>query len=132
HALKQSARVAKGLDAAYNPFWHELQPKHIGIAGHSYGAGGVSYIGQWDPRVSAIVAWDNLKAPEPGGSEKPCPGDPGARSAAPITKPALGMSADYFLPPTPNTELPKPLAKSTESLAYSKAAVDTGEIIIRG
>ena len=43
-----------------------------------------------------------------------------------------GISADYGLPPTPNTSLPDPLAKSTESLAYSKAGVDSGEIIIRG
>jgi hypothetical protein len=50
----------------------------------------------------------------------------------PITKPALGMSADYFLPPTPNTSLPDPKSKSTESFAYSQAGVDTGEIIIRG
>ncbi|HEX9481112.1 MAG TPA: hypothetical protein VF927_03335, partial [Solirubrobacteraceae bacterium] len=50
----------------------------------------------------------------------------------PITKPALGMSADYGLPPLPNDGLPEPLAKSTESLAYSQAGVDSGEIIIRG
>ncbi|HEX9481113.1 MAG TPA: hypothetical protein VF927_03340 [Solirubrobacteraceae bacterium] len=50
----------------------------------------------------------------------------------PITKPALGMSADYGLPPLPNDGLPEPLAKSTESLAYSEAGVDSGEIIIRG
>ena len=42
------------------------------------------------------------------------------------------MSADYGLPPTPNTSLPNPLGKSQESLAYSKAGVDSGEIIIRG
>ena len=42
------------------------------------------------------------------------------------------MSADYGLPPTPNTSLPDPNAKSTWSLNYSKAGVDTGEIIIRG
>ncbi len=136
HAQKQQERVAKGLDAAYNPLWKQFGPHVVGIAGHSYGAGGVSYIGQWDPRVKAIVAWDNLGPPAPsggtGGGEKPCPGDPGARTVAPITKPALGMSADYFLPPTPNRELPAPGAKSVESHAYSEAGVDTGEIIIRG
>ncbi|HEX3511247.1 MAG TPA: hypothetical protein VHT27_09130 [Solirubrobacteraceae bacterium] len=140
HAAKQNARVAKGLDAAYNPLWGELKPSELGIAGHSYGAEGVSYIGQWDPRVKAIVAWDNLAAPNPNASgfsgngpvEKPCPGDPGDRTVAPITKPALGMSADYFLPPTPNTSLPNPYAKSEESRAYSAAGVDSGEIIIRG
>jgi hypothetical protein len=42
------------------------------------------------------------------------------------------MSADYGLPPAPNTQLPDPNAKSTWSLNYSKAGVDTGEIIIRG
>ncbi len=140
HAAKQNARVASGLDAAYNPMWNELNPNKLGIAGHSYGAEGVSYIGQWDPRVKAIVAWDNLAAPNPEASgfsgsgpvEKPCPGDPGDRTVPPITKPALGMSADYFLPPTPNTSLPDPNAKSQESHAYSEAGVDSGEIIIRG
>ena len=42
------------------------------------------------------------------------------------------MSADYFIPPVPNTSDPDPLAKSSESLAYSRAGVDTGELIIRG
>ena len=42
------------------------------------------------------------------------------------------MSADYFLTPTPYTSDPDPLAKSPESLAYTGAGVDTGEIIIRG
>src|SRR6185437_5788493 len=109
------------------------------LAGHSYGAAGVSYIGQWDPRVKAIVAWDNLSQPAAGtnnGSFPPgeagCPAHPAARTPAPITKPALGMSADYFLPPTPNTSLPDPRAKSVSSLAYSAHGVDTGELIIRG
>jgi pimeloyl-ACP methyl ester carboxylesterase len=141
HAAKQNERVKKGLDAPYNPFWHELKTTQIGLAGHSYGAAGVSYIGQWDPRVKAIVAWDNLAAPNPnektgasggGPAEKPCPSTPADRTVPPITKPALGMSADYFLPPTPNKELPNPQAKSTESHAYSEGGVDSGEIIIRG
>jgi dienelactone hydrolase len=140
HAAKQNERVKKGLDAAYNPFWNLLVPRKLGLAGHSYGAAGVSYIGQWDPRVSAIVAWDNLAAPQPnaggpgggGPAEKACPSTPADRTVPPITKPALGMSADYFLPPTPNTSLPNPQAKSTESHAYTAAGVDTGQIIIRG
>lgn len=41
-------------------------------------------------------------------------------------------SADYFIPPVPNKSLPDPKAKSTESVAYNKAGVDSGEIIIRG
>jgi dienelactone hydrolase len=140
HAAKQNRRVAAGLDAPYNPLWKQLNAGKLGIAGHSYGAAGVSYIGQWDPRVDAIVAWDNLAAPDPnqstgasggGPEEKGCV-DTSQRSVPPITKPALGMSADYFIPPVPNTSDPDPLAKSQESLAYSKTGVDTGEIIIRG
>jgi len=146
HAAKQNERVKEGFDAVYNPFWRQLNPSEIGLAGHSYGAVGVSYIAQWDPRVKAVVAWDNLGPPAPEGAEvpggtpgstmtigeKPCPADPADRTVVPITKPALGMSADYGLPPTPMTELPNPLGKSKESLAYTAAAVDTGEIIIRG
>ncbi len=149
HAAKQSERVAQGFDAAYDPYWKLLRPSQIGLAGHSYGAAGVSYVAQWDSRVKAVVAWDNLGGPGPeagsipsqqGGSppssstigEKPCPADPANRTTVPITKPGLGMSADYGLPPAPNTGLPEPHAKSTESLAYSQAGVDSGEIIIRG
>ncbi|MGN6169594.1 MAG: alpha/beta hydrolase [Solirubrobacteraceae bacterium] len=144
HAAKQKARVHKHLDSAYDPFWRLLNRSKIGLAGHSYGAAGVSYIGQWDHRVRAIVAWDNLEGPGPrdasfsgpGGNrsigEAGCPAHPAARRAVRITKPALGISADYFLPPTPNTSLPKPESKSKWSLAYSKAGEDSGEIIIRG
>ena len=81
HAAKQNRRVAAGLNAAYNPFWRLLDPSRIGIAGHSFGAAGVSFIGQKDPRVSAIVAWDNLGAPSttggPAGEAVPVgPGQP--------------------------------------------------------
>src|SRR3954447_9098106 len=55
HTPKQVRRVRAGLDAAFNPFWALLDPDRLGLAGHSYGAAGVSYIGQWDPRVDAIV-----------------------------------------------------------------------------
>src|SRR4051794_33583518 len=140
HAAKQDRRAKSGVDAAYNPFWNLLNPSQLGIAGHSYGAAGVSYIGQWDPRVKAIVAWDNLAKPDPGsptgasggGPEEQGCVDASQRTVPPVTKPALGTSADYFIPPLPNTSDPDPLAKSTESLEYSKAGVDTGEIIIRG
>jgi dienelactone hydrolase len=146
HDAKQNQRVTAGFDAAFNPFWQMLDPSQIGLVGHSYGAAGVSYVGQWDKRVKAIVALDNLggpgpdagavpgSGPSPQGSigESGCPADPADRATVPITKPALGISADYGLPPTPNTSLPDPAFKETESVAYSKAGVDSGEIVIRG
>src|SRR3954447_16096131 len=137
HAAKQQRRVAAGLDAPANPFASLLDPSRVGVVGHSYGAAGVSYVGQWDPRVKAIVAWDNLGPAEPGSGngqlgEKGCPANPGARRPVALTKPALGMSADYGIAPTPNTSDPDPLAKSAQSLAYTRAGVDSGELIIRG
>jgi len=117
--------VKAGLDTAYNPYSSMLDATRLGIAGHSYGAAGVSYIGQWDPRVKAIVAWDNLAAPNPNQSTGASGGGPAEqgcvnkanRTVAPVTKPALGLSADYFIPPQPNRSDPDPLAKSTESRA---------------
>jgi dienelactone hydrolase len=162
HAAKQAQRVQAGLDSAYNPYW-QLFNGAVGLAGHSYGAAGISYIGQWDPRVKAIVAWDNLSQPAPGTGgtesfppgEDGCPAHPQDRSA--VTKlhaPALGMSADYFLPPTPNTTYPDQSGcpaveaayengqepteqqglncKSLASDGYSKHGIDSGEIVIRG
>jgi dienelactone hydrolase len=144
HAAKQNARVREGFDTAYNPFWKLLEAGVVGLAGHSYGAAGVSYIAQWDPRVKAVVAWDNLGGPAPKAGAVPgskarssigeaaCPADPADRSVVPITKPGLGISADYGLPPVPNLSLPDPNAKSAWSHAYSNVGVDSGEIIIRG
>ena len=82
HATKQNQRVTEGFDA-------------------------VSYIAQWDPRVKAVVALDNLGVPK-ASDEAPCPADPADRATVPITKPGLGISADYGLPPTPNLSLPNP------------------------
>ena len=139
HAPKQDRRVAAGLDSAYNPLGGMVNKSKLGLAGHSYGASGISYIGQWDPRVDAVVAWDNLGGTDPNAAfgynahlEQPCPADPSQREPAPITKPALGISADYFLPPTPNTGQPNPEAKTARSVTYSDAGVDSGELIIRG
>src|SRR4051795_11263749 len=108
---KQQRRVKAGLNSAYNPFYQLFDHNRLGLAGHSYGAAGISFIGQWDPRVSAIVAWDNLSQPASGSAgtgsfppgEAGCPAHPQDRAdltknLGPNThgKPALGMSADYF------------------------------------
>ncbi len=136
HRAKQVRRVHAGLDAAYNPLWRYFDHRRLGLAGHSFGAAGVSFVGQKDPRVKAIVAWDNLAAPAAAisfqGQRFDCASNPASRTVPPITKPALGMSADYYLTPTPYSSDPDPLGKSPGSLAYSRAHVDTGELVIRG
>src|SRR3954471_23035996 len=55
---------ALGVNAAgtpaFNPFWQSVNRDRLGIAGHSLGAIAVTPIGQEDPRVDAVVAYDNL------------------------------------------------------------------------
>jgi dienelactone hydrolase len=130
HSAKQDSRVADGLNAAYNPFYEYVDPDRVGIAGHSLGAGAVSYIGQIDPRVDAIVAWDNLRAPSshpdcPSGSA-PRPDDP------PITKPAIGMSNDYGLAATPNMSDPDPEGANGGFTDYKDAGIDSMQVNTRG
>jgi dienelactone hydrolase len=135
HAGKHERRVGDGLAAAHNPFWELVDPEHIGIAGHSLGASAVSNVGQKDPRVDAIVAWDNLRVPGTGGSGAAvpnCPSGSSDRSTPPITKPALGFSNDYGLVPTPHDEDPDPQGPNQAFLAYQAAGVDSMQVNIRG
>jgi dienelactone hydrolase len=136
HAAKQDRRAAAGFNAAFNPMHGLIDRSRIGLAGHSFGAAGVSFVGQNDPRVDAIVAWDNLAGSE-DGTVAPregitCPSDPASRDPVPITKPALGMSADYFLVPQPYTADPDPQSKSSAFNAYRSAGVDALQVNIRG
>jgi dienelactone hydrolase len=133
HSPKHDRRVGDGLAAAFNPAWGLVDPSRVGVAGHSLGASGVSFIGQKDPRVDALVAWDNLSAPGSGvfGGHD-CPSAPETRTEPPITKPALGMSADYGLTPTPYDDDPDPQARNDGFLAYKAAGVDSMEVSIRG
>jgi dienelactone hydrolase len=142
HAPKQDRRVAAGLDDAYDPLSGMVDPSRVGIAGHSLGAAAVSFIGQEDPRVKAIVAWDNLSAPADGPFGIPsCASAPQTRAVPPITKPALGISNDYGIVPLPlNYDTtpgsfsadPDPDQKSAAFDAYRAANVDSGEMVIRG
>ncbi len=136
HADKQQARVKDGRSSAYNPFFASLDTEHVGIAGHSLGAAAVSYVGQLDPRVKAIVAWDNLNdVTKPGAGADCASGSSPRPDTLKITKPALGMSSDYYLTPMPYTADPTAdqiTSKTGGSKAASKAGVDTGQIMIRG
>jgi len=132
HAAKQARRVAEGRNAAHNPFWAAVDPQRIGIAGQSFGASGVSFVGPKDPRVDAVVGWDNLR-PATAAAATGCPSAPETRRpAAAMTKPSLGISNDYGLFRQPNTSEPDPLARSQASLAATQAGVDSGQLVIRG
>lgn len=137
HAAKQDRRVAAGLDTAYNPLHDLVDPTRVGIAGHSLGAAAVSFVGQGDPRVDALVAWDNLGTPTVAPTSAPvaapaCASAPTIRVPSPITRPAMGISNDYGITPTPNTQVPDPQGKTAAYSAYRARGVDTAEIVIRG
>lgn len=138
HVDKQLARTRAGHASAYNPLWRALDTAHVGIAGHSLGAAAVSYVGQIDPRVESIVAWDNLSAPATKnlGQVLACKSGSSPRPAKPpIVTSALGMSSDYSLTPMPYTADPSAAqlaAKHDGSLAVSRAGVDSGQLMIRG
>ena len=134
HCAKQQRRVRSGLDTAYDPLWRIVDPSEVGLAGHSYGAQGVSYVGQQDRRVEATVAWDNLCDPTRVASSGALTTDcqSGFQPPAPtLHTPALGLSNDYLGGPIPHGS-GQPEELSGASLALSKAGVDTGEIVIRG
>jgi dienelactone hydrolase len=133
HAPKQERRVAAGHNAAFNPLRDLVDAERIGIAGHSLGAAAVSFVGQKDPRVDALVAWDDLSPPDEGIAGVPtCASAPETRTAPPIAKPALGISNDYGIVSLPFTADPNPAEKTRASLQYSGGGVDSGELVIRG
>ncbi|MDX6616487.1 MAG: hypothetical protein QOD60_1578 [Solirubrobacterales bacterium] len=138
HAAKQDRRVGAGLDAGYNPAWNLLDPSRIGIAGHSLGAAAVSYVGQEDPRVDGVVAWDNLGSSggkataDFMGSAITCASAPATRAPVDVAKPAMGISNDYGIVPTPFTSDPDPQEKAAAFSSYRSAGVDSAEMVIRG
>ncbi|HEX8053200.1 MAG TPA: hypothetical protein VF517_09420 [Thermoleophilaceae bacterium] len=133
HEEKQLRRVRAGLNAAYNPLSELVDPRRVGVAGHSLGAAAVSYVGQLDARVKAIVAWDNLRDSSAGIAASACPSGASPRpERIALTKPALGMSNDYSLTPTPYSAAPDEQAKNAASNGYSAAGVDSAQLNIRG
>ncbi|MGI8492842.1 MAG: hypothetical protein ACR2KC_05580 [Acidimicrobiales bacterium] len=118
HAYRSVA--APGVDA-YNPQWSSLNRSEVGLAGHSLGASAVSQVGQCDPRVKAVVAWDNL-APATA-----CTG-----SGAPTLRtPALGFNSEYFFNPEPMTSAPDPHAKDQAYRQLVGARIDTMQVALR-
>jgi len=139
HCAKQERRVTEGKASGANPFWRLVDRGRVGLAGHSYGASGVTWVGNQDQRVDAVVAWDNLcdlTAPSSTGSSSngsmPRGCSPGGQGSPKPRVPSLGLSADYGLVSTPYLQQPDPTSKSGGSLGFSKAGVDTGELVIRG
>lgn len=135
HGAKQSRRVAEGRNAAFNPLHAMLDASRIGIAGHSLGAFAVSQVASRDPRVDAVVAWDQLvtKGASAGGAGNDGP-------ALPPRVPGLGMSGDYGIGspngaagvnPKPRESAPDPQGANGASRDFSRAGVPTGQVNTR-
>jgi hypothetical protein len=75
----------------------------------------VSQVGQKDPRVSAVVAWDNLATV----------------AGAPLRVPALGINSEYFLNPQPTNSPPDPHLKDAAFRQLRAAGVDTMQVALR-
>jgi dienelactone hydrolase len=131
HSGKQERRAADGLGNRHNPYWKHLDRSRIGIAGHSFGALGVSFVAGKDRRVDAAVGWDNLRSPTAEPTHG-CASAPRTRVPGGFRVPALGLSNDYGLTPVPHVSRPDPLARSQASLAYTGARRDTGQLNVRG
>jgi hypothetical protein len=141
---------------AYNPFHDALDHHRLGIAGHSYGAVGVTVVQSYgapgaDPwpglldaenPVDVAVAWDALGSPaDPVGAFLD-PLDPGLGGVVldalapppPVVanKPALGMSSEYGLVPVPFA-LPPDRQRSTGGFhAWQAAGVPVFQLTVRG
>jgi len=79
-----------------NPLRSRVNDSEIGAAGHSEGAGIVSYMQMVDHRIRAIVAWDNLNSSTTGDhGDANCADKP----TTPIvpTVPALGEASETCL-----------------------------------
>jgi hypothetical protein len=84
-----------------------LNPREVGIAGHSLGAAAVSWVGQCDTRVKTIVAWDDLSNVD----VKQCAQNvavPRPYRATRLHTPALATTNDYEFNVQPATHVPNP------------------------
>ena len=112
-----------------NPYFADLDPSRVGIAGHSLGAAAVSEVGQCDTRVRTIVAWDDLSAIT-GCGDVTVPRQ--YRSATLLHAPALALTNDYFFNPQPMTAPPDPHSKDAGYRQVAAAGLDTEMIALRG
>jgi dienelactone hydrolase len=91
----------------YNPYWESVDPEHLGIAGHSYGAIASTPLGQEDARVDAIVSYDNL--------------DADLSASSPKRTPTLFFATDYAFPATPTPMVSNPDAgQHVTGVAYNQ------------
>lgn len=144
--------------AAFNPFAAQLDAQRIGVVGHSYGAGGATWVQSYDAPgsapwpgqlsasnpVQAIVAWDAL-----GSSQAPVSATATnlAASSSPLFQllvsptgappvaprvPALGFSSEYGFTPLPFPSDPDRDAFQAAYEEWRQAKVPVYQLVIAG
>ena len=112
-------------DGSYDPFWQDLDPDRIGMAGHSGGGATSNRIGHTDDRIKAIVGWDR-------SGRYDLPED--------LTIPSLYLVADHGFTPVRRSQPPNPNGFDGEPAPDSKWAdfdqvraqnIDTIKIALR-
>jgi hypothetical protein len=97
----------KPYGGSFNPDFGSLDRQDVAIAGHSLGAAAVSWVGQCDRRVKAIVAWDDLLPVTMSQCSKNVT-VPKADQATSVHAPSLAMTNDYEFNPQPAGTVPDP------------------------
>jgi dienelactone hydrolase len=126
------------FDSAKNPGFRSLDRSRLAIAGHSLGAAAVSWVGQCDNRVKAIVAWDDLQPV----TMADCPQNvsvPKAFRATKLHTPALATTNDYEFNVQPATAVPDPHGDANAGglngdagyLSLAKAGIDSELVSFR-
>ena len=123
---------------AFNPGYRSLNRGDVAIAGHSLGASAVSWVGQCDRRVRAIVAWDDLVPATMSQCAKNV-AIPRSDRATAVHTPSLAMTNDYEFNVQPAGTVPNPngsangggLDGTAGYLSLIKRGVDSEIVSIR-
>jgi dienelactone hydrolase len=112
--------------SSFNPYGYDLDLSKIGIAGHSAGAAAVSSVGQEDPDVKAIVAWDCLSAQ----AVLPATAPDRFANFQRIHAPALGICSEYGFNQTAKTQAPSRDFKAAgfKNLSGADIGTDVGTV----
>jgi dienelactone hydrolase len=117
-----------------------LNPNEIGAAGHSLSSRAVSYLQGVDPRIKAIVAWDNLTSNLQGDAGTPSGGGdagsliggelPGPATPVRPRVPALGEASDARGATEPTNGSPD--QKKTAYAVWRSAGLPVMETVFNG
>jgi dienelactone hydrolase len=136
--FQQSYNFYQGTEDALNYFFSaknpgraQLDASRVGIAGHSLGASAVSEVGQWDPRVKAIVAWDKLATTTGKCSDKAAHLPTGSPASPSLKVPALGIHSEYFFNPSSMSSPPDPHAQDGAFKQLTAAGTDSMIVQLR-